>query len=108
MIYELRRCRCLPGKLPALLKRFEASTIELWGRHGIQQVGFWTTLVGPSDQELIFMIAWESFEERERKWTAFATDPDWLAVRADSQQDGEIIASVENSLLTPTKFSAVR
>jgi hypothetical protein len=30
VIYELRVYRCMPGKLPDLLKRFEAVTLKLW------------------------------------------------------------------------------
>ena len=36
MIYEYRVYRCLPGRLPALLKRFENHTIKIWERHGIK------------------------------------------------------------------------
>ena len=46
MIYELRIYHCVVGRLPALLKRFETTTLELWQRHGIRQAGFWTVLVG--------------------------------------------------------------
>jgi hypothetical protein len=44
MIYETRVYRCLPGRLPALLKRFETITLKLWEKHGIKQAGFFTTL----------------------------------------------------------------
>ncbi|WP_300179983.1 NIPSNAP family protein [Bradyrhizobium sp.] len=30
MILELRVYRCVPGRLPALLKRFENTTLKLW------------------------------------------------------------------------------
>ena len=46
MIYELRVYHTMPGKLPALLKRFDTITLKIWERHGIKQAGFWTTLVG--------------------------------------------------------------
>jgi hypothetical protein len=36
MIYETRVYRCLPGRLPALLKRFETITLKLWEKHGIR------------------------------------------------------------------------
>jgi hypothetical protein len=35
MIYELRIHRCLPGRLPALLTRFETVTLSIWERLGI-------------------------------------------------------------------------
>ena len=75
MIYETRVYRCLPGRLPALLKRFENTTTKLWEKHGIKQAGFFTTLVGESNQELTYILAWESLADREKKWGAFATDP---------------------------------
>jgi hypothetical protein len=46
MIYEMRIYRCLPGRLPALLKRFDTITLKLWEKHGIKQAGFFTTLIG--------------------------------------------------------------
>jgi len=52
MIYELRVYHCVPGRLPDLVKRFDTLTLPLWKKHGIQQAGFWTTLIGPSNQEL--------------------------------------------------------
>jgi hypothetical protein len=108
MIYELRVYRCVPGRLPALLKRFETITLDLWKRHGIRQAGFWTVVVGESNQELFYLLAWESLAERERVWNAFATDPEWLAKRAETERDGQIVASVSNTLLQPTAFSAVK
>lgn len=108
MIYETRVYRCIPGRLPALLKRFETITLKLWEKRGIRAVGFFTTLVGTSNQELTYILAWESLAEREQKWTAFATDPEWLAARAQTEADGQIIDNVVNQLLMPTAFSAMK
>jgi hypothetical protein len=36
MVYELRVYRTLPGRMPALLKRFETATLSLWSKHGIR------------------------------------------------------------------------
>jgi hypothetical protein len=108
MIYEMRTYRCVPGKLPALLARFENHTLKLWEKHGIRQAGFWTTLIGESNQELIYLLAWESLAERERKWNAFQADPAWQSARADSEKDGAILANAASQMLTPTSFSAVR
>lgn len=108
MIYELRIYDCLPGRLPALLKRFSDHTLALWERHGIRQAGFFTTLVGESSQRLTYLLAWESLAERETKWTAFATDPEWLKVRGESESDGQIVANISSQLLTPTAFSSVK
>jgi hypothetical protein len=108
MIYELRVYHCVPGRLPALLKRFETTTLGIWERHGIRQAGFWTVLVGDSNQDLYYLLKWESMGEREKKWNAFMNDPEWHAKRAESERDGPIVASLSNSFLAPTAFSAVK
>ena len=108
MIYETRVYRCLPGRLPALLKRFETITLKLFEKHGIRQAGFFTTLVGESNQELTYLLAWESLAEREKKWTAFATDPDWITARAKTEADGQIVSNIVNQLLVPTSFSSAK
>jgi hypothetical protein len=107
MIYELRIYRALPGRMSALLKRFETKTLKIWERLGIRQAGFWTTMIGPSHLELVYMLAWESLEERQRKWDEFQADPEWLLAWAESEKDGIIVGNVASSLLNPTKFSAL-
>jgi hypothetical protein len=108
MIYELRIYRAVPGRLPAVMKRFETITLDLWKRHGIRQAGFWTTLIGESNQELTYMLAWDSLAEREQKWNAFQSDPEWIAKRAETEKDGAIVANIASSFLVPTSFSAVK
>ena len=108
MIYELRVYHCLPGRLPALLKRFETATLGIWARHGIKQAGFWTTLVGENSNDLVYLLKWRSMADRERRWNAFAADPEWAEKRAASEKDGLIVASVSNSFLAPTAFSSVK
>lgn len=108
MIYELRIYRCVPGRLPALLKRFETVTTKIWEKHGIRQAGFWTTLIGESNMELHYMLAWESLAEREQKWNAFMADPEWTSKRAESEKDGPIVATLSSSIMQPTSFSSVK
>lgn len=105
MIYELRVYSCLPGRLPALLKRFENDTLRIWDKHGIVQAGFWTTAVGESSNDLTYMIRWASLAERETKWAAFVSDPEWIAAKNASEADGLIVANISSQFLSPTKFS---
>ena len=65
MIYEQRVYRCVPGRLPALLKRFETLTLKIFETHGFRPLCFFTTMVGESNQELTYLLAWESLAERE-------------------------------------------
>ncbi len=107
MLHELRIYHCVPGRLPALLKRFETITLDIWARHGIVQAGFWTVAIGESNQDLYYLLAWQSLAEREAKWGAFQSDPEWIAKRAETEADGPIVASITNAILQPTGFSSV-
>ena len=107
MIYELRIYRCVPGRKPALLSRFENETLRIWEKHGIRQVGFWTTLIGKSSQEITYMLAWDSMAEREKRWGAFLADPEWVAVVARTEKDGQLIENISSQLLAPAASSAV-
>ena len=57
MIYELRIYECYGGRLPNLNKRFSEHTCALFEKHGIKNVGYWTNLVGPSNNDLIYLVA---------------------------------------------------
>ena len=108
MIHELRIYHCVPGRLPALLQRFEKTTLSLWEKHGIRQAGFWTTLIGESNRDLTYLLQWDSMAEREKKWPMFINDPDWIAGRDASEKDGLIVENVATQFLTPTAFSSVK
>ena len=108
MIHELRIYHCAPGRLTALHQRFETVTLKFWQQYGIRQIGFWTTLIGPSNQTLTYLLEWESLAEREQKWQAFSTDPAWLAQRAASEAQAVIVERIENQILVPTSYSALR
>jgi hypothetical protein len=107
-IYEMRVYRCLPGRLPALLKRFETITLKMWAKHGIKQAGFFTTVVGESALDLTYLLEWDSMADRETKWNAFQADAEWIAARAETEKDGQIVANISNQFLTPTSFSSVK
>ena len=108
MLYELRVYHCMPGRLPDLNKRFENVTLKMWEKHGLRQVGFWTTLVGTSNQDLTYLLEWKDMAERERVFAGFMNDPEWQKARAESEKNGPIVASITNSFLAPTAYSKLK
>ena len=108
MIHELRIYHCAPGKLPEVSKRFATITLALFANHGIRQVGFWTTLIGPNSSDLYYILEWDSLADRETKWNAFAADPEWLQEKAKTEQQGALIDHFENIMLNPTSYSALK
>jgi hypothetical protein len=108
MIYELRVYRAVSGKLPDLLNRFRDETIRFWERYGIRHVGFWTTAIGDSNNDLTYLLSWDSLADRDAKWSAFESDPAWLAVREKTERSGEIVETLRNQILRPTSFSGLK
>jgi len=108
MIYELRIYRCMPGRVPDLVKRFDTVTLKLWEKHGIRAVGFWTVGIGESNRDLYYMLEWKNLAEREQHWGAFMSDPEWLKARAESDRNGPIVETISNTILSPTAFSRLK
>ena len=97
-----------PGKSARLLDRFKNHTVPIWEKHGIYPIGFWTTAIGESNDELTYAVLWESLADREVKWSAFQNDSAWREAVDDSERDGPIVASISNKILRPTEFSHSR
>lgn len=105
MIVEMRVYHCLPGKMPALLHRFRNTTLHLFDRHGFHAIGFFTTLVGESHQELTYLLRWPSLDQMEKSWKALFADPQWIKEKANSETNGFIVDNTSSKLLIPTDFS---
>jgi len=107
MIHELRVYDVMPGRLADLHTRFTTLTLPLFSKHGIEVVGFWEDIVGTSNR-LTYLVAYEDLGHRDRAWTAFTSDPAWIAGRAKSEEQGPLVARVVNTLMRPTSYSALR
>ena len=107
MIYELRVYEVAPGRLQALHDRFANHTTKFFQEHGIQVVGYWTEMVGTSNQ-MVYICAFDSLDDMEKKWAAFQADPGWQKARAESERDGPIVTRVHNKVLRPTSYSPLQ
>ena len=108
MIYELRTYDSTPSVLPTLVDRFRRFTAEAQRWHGFRQIGFWTAQVGGENTQLIYVLQWESYEDRNCCYTAIRSDPERVRVFEESEVDGPILANVYNVMLEPTDFSPLQ
>lgn len=93
-----------PGKLKELHARFRDHTLNLFAKHGIQSVGYWTPLDN-TENKLVFLLAYPSRAAREASWKNFLADPDWKAAAQKSEANGKIVAKVEQIFLQTTDYS---
>jgi NIPSNAP protein len=108
-VYELRTYTAPEGKLDALKARFRDHTIRIFKKHGIESIGYWVPQDGDrSKNTLIYIVAHPSREAATKNWAAFAADPEWKKVAAESEANGKIVTKVESVFMDPTEFSKLK
>ncbi len=109
-VFEMRTYHTLEGRLPALNKRFREHTIELFKKHGIESIAYYTPLdeKDGKSNKLVYILAYPSKEAATKSWEAFRNDPEWKKAQAASEADGKIVAKVESVFLNPTDYSAIK
>src|ERR1043165_7806963 len=114
--YELRIYHAAEGKLDALNARFRDHTMQLFGKHGMTNVGYFVYDAGQknadADNTLIYLLAHKSKDAAEASFKAFRADPDWVAAKAASEKDGggslTTPDGVKSVFLAPTDYSPTK
>lgn len=109
-VFEMRTYYTHEGRLPALNKRFREHTCDLFKKHGIELIGFWTPIDesdGKNDK-LVYLLAYPSKAAATDSWKAFQSDPEWIKARDASETDGKIVKKVESVYLNPTDYSLIK
>jgi hypothetical protein len=105
-VYELRVYHTYDGKLDDLLRRFREHTMQLFEKHGIKNLAYWTPTDEPlKGKTLIYIVAHPSREAAAANWKAFGDDPEWKSVRDKSEANGKIVEKVDSTFLVLTDFS---
>jgi hypothetical protein len=107
VIYELREYTTVPGRMPALIKRFNEHTLRIFAKHGMEVVFMSLTEIGSSvNNELVYVMRFDSLDDMATKWAAFRADPEWDQARQASEADGPIVVSINRRVLNPAAFEA--
>jgi len=104
VIYEMRVYYPHPGKFEEMLARFRNHTCDLFTKHGITNVAYFTS-TDEANPKLVYFISYPSQSKQKTSWNAFLNDPEWKAVYAKSHENGPLVKKVESQFLTPTDYS---
>ncbi|MBA3976282.1 MAG: hypothetical protein C0504_18905 [Candidatus Solibacter sp.] len=109
-IFELRTYHSPTARQWKLLhERFAGPEIKIFHRLGIHPLFYSSTVFGPNQPNLTYLIPFESLAAREKAWTAFGADPEWIKVRAESiAKGGQISAVSDISLYRAAAYSPIR
>lgn len=99
MLYELRLYQPCAGRMPDLRRRFREHVPALFARHGIECLGTW--LAGGEMPRFVYLTRYAGYAEREQAWAAFGADPQWHAVRQQSNAGCEMLQGYELHFLKP-------
>jgi hypothetical protein len=106
-VYELRVYTCDPGRLPALHDRFRDHTIDLFAKHGMKNVAYFTPVDGDNAENTLVYFLWHrSKDAAKASFDSFRADPEWVKARTESEKDAKILAKPpETTFLTLTDYS---
>jgi hypothetical protein len=108
-VFELRTYTANPDRLGRLVQRFGDHTIQLFEKHGMTNVGYFTAMDAPlSENTLVYLLAHKDRAAAEASWAAFRADPDWRQIAEETQRDGPMVDNIVSVFLTPTSFSQLK
>ncbi len=109
-IFELRQYHSPTWRqLGSLTERFAGPEIRIFHRVGIHPILYSTTVFGDNIPNLTYLTPFENLAEREKAWTAFGADEEWLKVRKESiEKNGQISQVMEISLWRAAPYSPIK
>lgn len=96
MIHELRRYIPAPNRAKPLQDRFEHQTLALFARAGIAVRDYW---LAEASGEIWYIVEWESMEAMQAGWQAFRSNPEWIALKRQSEAEGRLVERIDTVVL---------
>ena len=105
-VYELRIYHLNEGKQALIEERFRSKETKIFERCGMHGVGFWTPTDEPlAGRTLIYMLRHKSRAAATESWAKFKADPEWIALKAESEKDGAFMLKAESTFMKLLDFS---
>lgn len=105
-VFELRTYHAPAWRqLAALDERFAGPEIRIFHRSGIHPLFYASTVFGSDLPNLVYLIPFEDLAAREKAWSVFAVDPEWIKVRNESAaRHGQIVTVVQSALFKAAPY----
>jgi len=105
-VYELRIYHLNEGKQDLILERFRTKETKIFERLGMHGIGYWVPTDEPlAGRTLIYLLRHKSREAAKESWAKFAADPEWIALKAESEKNGAFVNKHESTFMKLTDFS---
>ena len=108
-VFEIRTYTVAPGQLPLLHKRFRDHTMQIFEKHGMTNVVYFTPADSALSQTtLVYVLAYPNREAATKAWADFRNDPEWKQVTAASDAEGLKVLKAQSMFVNPTDFSPMK
>ncbi|HEX9199078.1 MAG TPA: NIPSNAP family protein [Acidobacteriaceae bacterium] len=105
-VYELRVYHLNEGKQPGILERFRTKETAIFARLGMRGVGYWVPTDEPlAGRTLIYLLRHKSRAAATESWAKFGKDPEWMALKAETEKDGAFVKVHDVTFMKLTDFS---
>jgi len=101
VIVEMREYTLHPGKVPEYLQLYEQEGMEIQRRILGRMVGYYSTEIGPSINQIVHLWAYDSLDDRVARRRRLQSDPGWQAY---VQKMRPMLAAQTNRILNPAPF----
>lgn len=108
MIYELRVYHAVPGRMAELVTWMGRDIVPIITRLGFRLVAGWEGIDPGRENEMTYILAWESMEERDAGFKALNADPEFIATFTAIRANGKPTESITKTFLQPTDWSPMR
>jgi hypothetical protein len=89
-----------------ILDRFRTKETAIFARCGMHGVGYWVPTDEPlAGRTIIYMLRHKSRAAATESWAKFSADPEWVALKAETEKDGAFVKLHESTFMKLTDFS---
>ncbi|MBM7568126.1 NIPSNAP family protein [Paenibacillus sacheonensis] len=103
MIYELRIYDVSPGKMEAIIERFDNHVVALFAKHGMPIKQFWVD-ADDANNRLYYVVEHRDMEARNLNYERFRADAEWIEVKRISELNGPLTQKQESIFMRNADF----
>jgi NIPSNAP len=111
-VFELRTYKTPPQRLPHLMERFRSFTLNLFAKHGMSNIIYFTpTADTPGSEDMLYyFLAHPSKEAGLQAFRTFVADPEWQTVRKNSEEKagGTLTLTIKSEYMRALDFSPLQ
>jgi hypothetical protein len=104
VIIDERTYTLVANKVPEFLAFYQREGYPIQIRHLGEPIGFFTTDTGTLNQ-IVHLWGYQDYADRQTRRAGMVADPEWQAYL---QNASPYFLKMENRILMPTTFSAIR